>query len=104
MLQSILDHRTEIARLCERYEVARLGIFGSALSSAFDTTSSDVDVVIDFTDAGRVRAFDNYFGLKEALAEMLGRPIDLVTRTSISNPVFRREVDATTEVIYAQAA
>lgn len=104
MHQNILDRRSEIARLCERFGIARLGIFGSATSDAFDPATSDIDVIIDFTDAGRGKAFDNYFGLKEELTCLLGRSVDLVTRASIANSVFMREVEATTEVIYAQAA
>ena len=104
MHQSILDRRSDIAKLYERFGVARLGVFGSAASGAFDPVTSDIDVIIDFTDAGRQKAFDNYFGLKEALATLLGRPVDVVTRASIANPVFMREVEATTEVLYAQAA
>jgi uncharacterized protein len=104
MLQTINHHRLDIASLCERFGIARLGIFGSAVTEGVGKTISDIDVVIDFTDVGRARAFDNYFGLKEALAVLLGRDIDLITRASIRNPVFLREVDATTEVIYAKAA
>ena len=104
MHQSLLNHRAEIAGLCERFGIARLGVFGSATSDTFDPATSDIDVIIDFTDFGRRKAFDNFFGLKEALAFLLGRPVDLVTRASIANPVFMREVEATTEVIYTQAA
>ena len=104
MHQSIIDRRSDIAQLCERFGVARLGVFGSATSAAFNPATSDIDVIIDFTDTGRQKAFDNYFGLKEALTTLLGRPVDVVTRASIANPIFMREVDATTEVIYAKAA
>ena len=106
MLEVINHHRQTIAALRVQFGIARLGIFGSSATPTYVSATSDVevDVEIDFTDAGGARAFDNYFGLKEALAALLGREIDLITRASISNPIFLREVNATTEVIYAQAA
>ncbi|MGE3798660.1 MAG: nucleotidyltransferase domain-containing protein, partial [Thermomicrobiales bacterium] len=40
-------HLDEIIRLCEEYGVARLEIFGSAVSGEFDPERSDVDFLIE---------------------------------------------------------
>ncbi len=102
MTLTITRNARAIAALCQRFEVLRLDLFGSATTSAFDTATSDIDFLVEFTPAGRDRAFDNYFGLKEALAELLGRPVDLVTRSSVRNPVFKAEIDRTAEPVYAK--
>lgn len=36
---------------------------------------------------------DNWFGLREALVELFGRPVDLVTDGAIRNPYFREAVE-----------
>jgi uncharacterized protein len=97
-----LHRQHEIAALCRRFEVARLDLFGSATTDAFNPASSDFDFLVEFTAAGRDRAFDNYFGLKEALSDLLNRPVELVTRSSIRNPVFKAEVERTAKAIYAE--
>jgi predicted nucleotidyltransferase len=98
----IAGQAQQIAALCRRFHVARLDVIGSARSGRFDPRSSDIDFVVEFTEHGRSRAFDNYFGLKEALTALFGRPVDLITRSSIRNPIFRAEVEQTAELIYAE--
>ena len=46
---------------------------------------------------------DAYFGLLEALRELLDRPIDLVVSGTIENPYILRNIDASREQLYAAA-
>jgi predicted nucleotidyltransferase len=39
--------------------------------------------------------------LKDALEDLLGRPVDLITRVSIRNPFLRRRIDGTSVPLYA---
>lgn len=93
-------HRSEIDRLCRRYGVARLALFGSATGPSFDPAISDVDFVVEFQPEVRATAFDRYFGLKEALEQLLGRKVDLITEPSIRNPYLRREIEASRQPLY----
>ena len=93
-------HQEHIAKLCRRYNVKRLAIFGSATTGEFKG-ASDVDVAVVFDRTGFEGSFDQYMGLKEELEEFFGRPVDLVTADKIRNPVFEREVEKTQDVIYA---
>ncbi len=62
----VLDpHIAEIPALCRRYGVARLELFGSALTDAFDSQRSDLDFLVAF-DANPSGLFDRYFGLRES--------------------------------------
>ncbi|MFM9942044.1 MAG: nucleotidyltransferase family protein [Hyphomicrobiaceae bacterium] len=96
----IEQNREAIAELCRRHHVKRLDVFGSAATGAFDPATSDVDFLVEFEAGAEARAFDLYFGLKEALEVLLQRAVDLVTVPSIRNPIFRGNVYATREVIY----
>jgi predicted nucleotidyltransferase len=98
---SIEERRADIAALCSRLGVSRLDVFGSATDATFDESTSDVDLVVDFVGGPGFDYFDAFFSLKEGLEAMLGRPVDLVTRSSIENPYFRERMEQTQEPVYA---
>lgn len=97
----ISDHQDEIRALCATLGVRRLDVFGSATTAAFDESHSDVDLVVEFADPTSPGYVDGYFTLKERLEALFGRPVDLVTRSSIQNPYIRRQVEDTAEALYA---
>jgi predicted nucleotidyltransferase len=100
-MASILDpHIAEIPALCRRFGVARLELFGSATSDAFDPQQSDLDFLVEF-DANSSKLFDRYFGLKESLEGLYGRKVDLVTAGSLRNPYFIGAVNKTRQLVYA---
>ncbi|MGH8021481.1 MAG: nucleotidyltransferase family protein [Opitutaceae bacterium] len=102
MHAGIERHREEMARLCRRFGVRTLEMFGSALGAEF-TPESDIDFLVEFGEPCVFNAFEQYFGLKEGLEQLLGRTIDLVVASSIRNPVFRAEVERTKQPLYAAA-
>ena len=101
MHELIADRVTEIVDLCRRLDVRRLDLFGSALGDAFDVASSDVDILVEFATRPGFDHFGTYFALKEGLEAVLGRPVDLVSASSIRNPYFRQQVMETRETLYA---
>jgi uncharacterized protein len=100
MIPLIEDHLDAIRILSERYGVRRLDLFGSAATGAYRADDSDLDFVVAFADTTAPGYADRYLDLAEALEELLGRPVDLVTEASIRSPSFRREVEATRLGIY----
>lgn len=97
----IEQHLPELQRLCKRYGVKYLALFGSGARSDFSPERSDIDLVVTFKDMEPVQLADAYFGLKEDLEALLRREVDLVTERSISNPFLRREIERTNAVVYA---
>lgn len=95
------QNRAVLAELCRRYGVERLYVFGSALSSRFDARTSDLDFLVCFVDREPTGEYaDRYLRLAEDMEQLFHRPVDLVTEQSIRNPYFRREVEATRQLIY----
>lgn len=82
------------------YGVRRLVLFGSALSEQFDETRSDVDFLVEFAP-GVESYFEAYFGFKETLETLVGRPVDLVTSRALDNPYFAASVRRSSEELYA---
>lgn len=101
MIAALDRHHEEVVELCRRFGVRRLAVFGSAVSGDFDPTSSDVDFLVEFGAPGAMSRFDAYFGLKEALEELLGVPVDLVDPSALRNPFFAASVEVTRTELYA---
>lgn len=101
MIAELTRHRAELVRLCRRFGVSRLDVFGSAASGEFDPASSDVDFLVEFDRSAGMSRFDAYFGLKEALEALLGRPVDLVDPNALDNPYVAEAVERTREPLYA---
>lgn len=95
----VLD-RQAIAALCRKYAVRRLLLFGSAGTEHFEVATSDIDFLVEFDDAP-VSRFDAYFGLKEDLEALLGRPVDLVSAAALENPYFAESVASTSRELFA---
>lgn len=84
---------------CERYGVARLRVFGSAVSDHFDPEHSDLDFLVDFLP-GREGLFDDYFELREALVQIAGRNVDLVVARAVRNPYFKASALSSAQDVY----
>ncbi len=96
--------RQDIEALCLRLDIRRLHVFGSAVGDSFDIDTSDVDVLVEFDfDRPGFDYFGTYFTLKEGLEEIFGRPVDVVSVTSIRNPYFRDEVMRTRRSLVASS-
>jgi hypothetical protein len=101
MVAIIESNRAELNRLCARYHVGRLELFGSAAGGRFDLASSDLDFLVEFRDVPPGQHADCYFGLLEALESLFGRRIDLVEAKAIDNPYFLAGIGPEREVLYA---
>jgi hypothetical protein len=96
-----VEERTEeLAALARRYGVARLELFGSAATGAFDPETSDLDFLVEFQNPGPEGKFDAYFGLLNDLTALFGRPVDLVSTHAITNPYFLKSVNETRLPVY----
>jgi hypothetical protein len=95
----IATNRAEIERLCREFGVRRLDVFGSVIREDFDPSRSDVDLLVEFEPDAPT--FHRYFGLREALEDLLGRRVDLVMAGAVRNRYIRADIEATREVVYA---
>jgi len=91
----------EIACLCKRYQVRRLAVFGSILRGDFDPHRSDADFLVEFEPVPVAKRMRNYLGLREELASLLSRPVDLVEDGAIRNPYILQSVSEQQQVLYA---
>jgi uncharacterized protein len=102
MIDEIVLHRPELAELCRRFHVRRLDLFGSAARGDFDHTRSDLDFLVEF-DRGHPQALSlkTFFGLRDALEELLRRPVDLVEPAALRNPYLKASIERSRELVFA---
>jgi predicted nucleotidyltransferase len=101
VIHLIEENRQALERLCVRYHVARLELFGSAATGLFDHQTSDLDFLVEFLPLGPGRYADAYFALLESLETLFGRPVDLVVARAIRNRYLLQSIDETRTVLYA---
>ena len=70
------DHEQEIK---ERFDVKRIGVFGS-FARGDQRETSDVDILVEFEKP----TFDNFMDLAFFLEDLFQRKVDLVTPNSLS--------------------
>ena len=88
-----------LADFCRRRHIRRLALFGSVLREDFGP-NSDVDVLVEF-EPGATPGWA-FFSIQRELGDLLGRPVDLLTPSSI-RPAFREEILSTAEDVYVAA-
>jgi len=88
----------ELTRICQEYDIAYLGLFGSALNEDFGP-DSDIDLLVSFESGTRVGLIE-FAGIQRELSTLFGREVDLVPANSLK-PSLRDEVLASAETLHA---
>jgi len=90
---------TEIRIFCEKWRVREFALFGSVLRDDF-RDDSDVDVLVVLREDANLDCYD-WVTMRDELTVIFGREVHLTSRKGLRNPIRRREIIATSEVIYA---
>jgi predicted nucleotidyltransferase len=83
VIRRLAEHRNEL----DRFGVSSLALFGSVARNEA-TATSDIDILVDFNRTGGLFEFVR---LKNFLEEILGHPVDLVTRDALK-PQLRQKI------------
>lgn len=101
MSPEVVRRKPEVERLCRKFRVSRLELFGSAAMGRDRAGQSDLDFLVEFEPLPAGSVADSYFGLLESLERLFGRPVDLVVASAIKNPYFRQAIESTRVLLYA---
>ncbi len=96
--------KEKINEFCRRRKITEFALFGSVLRDDFGP-ASDVDVLVTFASDAHWSLLD-HVEMQEELKVLFGRNVDLVSRRGIErsrNPIRRRDILDSAEVIYAAA-
>ncbi len=85
----------EKAILTKRYNVKRIGVFGSVVRGD-DTTKSDIDLLVDFSKP--IGLFE-LVGLESYLTKKLGIKVEIASRKYLS-PYIKNDILQEEQIIY----
>lgn len=80
ILQRLPVDEARLDQVCRRWKIAKLELFGSARLDF--TAAHDVDLLVTFFSDAEWSLLD-HAQIEQELAELLGRPVDLVSRRAI---------------------
>jgi uncharacterized protein len=95
----VISKLEDVYELCNKYNVQRLFVFGSATSGRF-SKSSDIDFLVTFGDVPVIDYADYFFGFMHDLEDLYGRKIDLVTEKSLTNPYLINSINRNKKLLY----
>ena len=93
-----LDYN-DVIRLCTKYCITELSIFGSSIRDDC-AQNSDVDILVSFDQSSQITLFD-IIELEKEFSILLNREVDIVEKESLKNPIRKNKILSTREIIYA---
>jgi predicted nucleotidyltransferase len=86
--------------LCKSHEVKYLYAFGSSTTDSFDSQTSDIDLVVELDTLDPIERGEKLIDLWDKFEGFFDRKVDLLTESSIENPILRKNIDNTKILIY----
>jgi hypothetical protein len=100
MKEQIQRNNEDFLILCRTHSVNSLHVFGSATTSHFNEQTSDIDFLIEIDEKDPIERGEKLLSLWDKFEEFFHRKIDLLTYSSIKNPVLKSSIDSTKILIY----
>jgi len=98
--QSINNRLQDFLLLCKTHNVKSIYAFGSSVTNQFDEQNSDFDFLIEVENEDPIQRGESLMELWDRFEELFHRKIDLLTSSSIKNPILRKNIDRTKVLIY----
>ena len=90
----------KLKRLCRKYGINRLALFGSAARGEM-TPDSDIDLLVEFSPDSKVSLFD-IPAMQDAFSTVFGgRKVDIATPEILENPYRRKTILRDAKVLYS---
>ena len=93
-----LDYN-DVVRLCKKYYITELSIFGSSIRDDF-AQNSDIDILVSFKQDSKITLFD-IIELENEFSKLVNREVDIVEKEGLKNPIRKNKILSTREIIYA---
>ena len=71
--------------LIEKYSISTIGLFGSVVREDFSPSTSDIDIIVDFSKPIGIEFVD----LADYLEQKIKRKVDLVSRNGIKTKYYQ---------------
>ena len=71
----------QLHKICKKYLIKELALFGSALRDDF-TENSDIDLLVEFVPDSGITLF-NIVDLRDEFEKLFGREVDIVSKNAV---------------------
>ncbi|MEI6574564.1 MAG: nucleotidyltransferase domain-containing protein [Bacteroidota bacterium] len=92
--------KDDFKTLCQDHHVKYLYAFGSSVTENFDTDKSDIDLLVEIDDIDPIERGEKLISLWDLFESFFRRKVDLLTDSSIKNPILRKSINSTKILIY----
>ena len=100
MLPQIIQSRNrEFLSICQSHHVETLYAFGSSVTDRFHA-DSDIDLLITVDEEDPLERGEASLSIWDQLEAFFQRQVDLLTDSSIKNPILRKNIDQTKVLLY----
>ncbi|HUX49280.1 MAG TPA: nucleotidyltransferase domain-containing protein [Spirochaetia bacterium] len=89
----------KLTHLAHHYSITEISVFGSSIRSDMKP-GSDIDLLISFSPSAEISLFD-LMDLESELEQLFHRQVDIVEPQALTNPVRRRSILSSKELLYA---
>ncbi|WP_236252869.1 nucleotidyltransferase family protein [Echinicola sp. 20G] len=96
----IAGHIEEFKSICKEHKVEHLYAFGSSVSDRFDERTSDIDLLVELSTSDPLEKGELLLSLWDTLEGFFDRKVDLLTEQSIKNPILRKSIEQSKQLIY----
>ena len=97
---TIRNNANEFIALCKGHDVKLLYAFGSATNSTFKDETSDIDLLVELETKDPIKRGENLLDLWDKFENFFQRKVDLLTNSSIRNPILKKSIDSSKILIY----
>lgn len=90
---------SKLEEFCQRWKIEELYLFGSALRDDFGP-DSDLDFLVRFQERAPWDLL-HIIEMQQELERWFGRPVDLVESEQLENPIRKKRILDTRQILYA---
>lgn len=86
--------------MCQKHKVKTLYAFGSSITDRFNEQTSDIDLLVEIDESDPIERGEKLMSLWDKLENYFDRKVDLLTESSLKNPVLRKNIERTQVLLY----
>ena len=90
----------DVQRVCKKYHIIELAVFGSSLRDDFNK-DSDIDLLVSIKKKAKISLFD-IMDAEEEFSQLLKREVQIVEKEGLKNRRRSKRILSTSELIYAE--
>ena len=88
------------SELCSDHNVKYLYAFGSSVNGSFNEDTSDIDLLVEMNTEDPLERGEQLIDLWDKFELFFKRKVDLLTDSSVKNPILRKSIDQSKVLIY----